>query len=91
MNLSRTLSEVLPKCFLSGTYDKTIAFNLRDMKVVQEHSLFYEQDEYSPWPGKHKNVYFWVELENGLAVGWNENPENGWSFPVLNLCHYAII
>lgn len=37
------------------------------------------------WPGKHKNVINWCVLENGYAVGWNENPARGWSFPIIKL------
>ena len=35
------------------------------------------------WPGKHKNVMNWCVLSNGKAVGFNENPAVGWSFPVI--------
>lgn len=35
------------------------------------------------WPGPQKNVFAWVELKNGRAVGWNESPSHGWSFPVV--------
>ena len=35
------------------------------------------------WPGKHKNVNVWWQLANGKAVGFNENPAIGWSFPVI--------
>lgn len=79
----QTLSEAMPKEFLSGDHDKTQAFKFRDEIVIKEHSMFTDQDEFQKWPGTHKNVYFWVELENGYAVGWNENPSKGWSFPVL--------
>lgn len=37
------------------------------------------------WPGEHKFVFNWVELENGYAVGWNENPARGWSFPIIKI------
>ena len=37
------------------------------------------------WPGTHKYVYFWVVLKNGYAVGWNENPSKGWSYPLIKL------
>lgn len=39
----------------------------------------------SRWIGPQKNVHFWVILENGYAVGWNENPARGWSFPVAKV------
>ena len=36
------------------------------------------------WPGRHKNVFDWCVLANGKAVGFNENPSVGWSFPVID-------
>ena len=81
----KTLKESMPKDFLISKYKKTKAYQMQDSFVILEHCLFFEQDAYVQWPGKHKNVYFWVELENGYAVGCNENPVNGWSFPVYKL------
>ena len=81
----KTLKEVMPKDFLINKYSKTKAYQMKDAFVILEHCLFFEQDSYISWPGKHKNVSFWVELDNGHAVGWNENPVKGWSFPVHKL------
>lgn len=36
------------------------------------------------WPGKHKNVNSWIAIEGGKAIGWNESPSTGWSFPVIS-------
>ncbi|HFQ5128631.1 TPA: hypothetical protein ACGUU0_003117, partial [Vibrio vulnificus] len=47
-----------------------------DQVVVHEHL-------HGGWQGKHKNVMCWWLLANGYAVGWNENPAIGWSFPVI--------
>jgi hypothetical protein len=33
------------------------------------------------WPAPHKNVFAWWLLETGHAVGFNENPSHGWTFP----------
>jgi hypothetical protein len=41
--------------------------------------------EHGGWKGKHKNVMCWWKLDSGYAVGWNENPSVGWSFPVIRL------
>ena len=41
-------------------------------------------DKY-PFPFTHKNVMNWCIVSNGIktyAVGWNESPSIGWSFPV---------
>ncbi len=82
---SQTLSEVMPTEFTKGDHNKTQAFKFKDEIVLKEHSMFTDQDEFRRWPGKQKNVYFWVELENGYAVGWNENTNKGWSFPSIKL------
>lgn len=78
-----TLKDVMPSELVSSSYDTTKAYRLRDEIVEIEHCGLWEQDEYQSWPGKHKNVHFWVELKNGYLVGWNENPARGWSFPVI--------
>lgn len=78
-----TLADIMPQKFSqTSMYARTKAYQMKDEKVIAEHSLFHDQDDYISWPGKHKNVFLWVELENGYAVGWNENPLKGWSFPV---------
>jgi len=71
-----TLKEVMHD-LMECTYDNTKARKFADVEVVQSH---YSHD--TRWPGTQKNVHFWVELANGKAVGWNENPATGWSFPV---------
>lgn len=48
-----------------------------DDKIVAVHSSY----DVSP-PFKHRNIHFWVELESGYAVGFNENPSSGWSYPI---------
>lgn len=72
----KTLKDVMPYEFRRDFTD-TRAFMFKDVEVIEER----EQN----WPGDHKNVYFWVKLANGYAVGWNENPAVGWSFPVIKL------
>lgn len=34
-------------------------------------------------PFKTHHTYSFVVLKNGYAVGWNENPSRGWSFPIV--------
>jgi len=77
--MSTTLKDVFHG-ITTGEYNDTPAYKLKDVEVVQEFdSTKYGQQ----WPGKHKNVYAWVLLTNGKAVGWNESPSRGWSFPVM--------
>lgn len=82
---SKTLKEKLPPEFIGGEYRNTKAFQMRDIIVTKEHCYLWDGDNYIKWPGSHKNVNSWVELENGYIVGWNENPLRGWSFPVLKI------
>jgi hypothetical protein len=77
-----TLRDALPIEFMNGEFNDTPAYALRDLRVVAKYGHGAEQ---KPWPGKQKNVMNWYALENGMAVGWNENPSRGWSFPVITL------
>jgi len=75
-----TLTDYMPLEF-----DETHAsYKYADVKVINNHVAHMDGDAYASWPGTHKNVFSWVELENGKAVGWNENPARGWSFPVIS-------
>ncbi len=84
-----SLLEATPREFGAGEFNNTTAYKYRHLKVVEEHSsvgkVFSERKKIKPWPGSHQNVYTWYELEDGHAVGWNENPSRGWSFPVVRL------
>ena len=56
----------------------------KHMNVKVKHEFIrHNEDTWVSWSevGSHKNVHNWVLLSNGLAVGWNENPARGWSFP----------
>ena len=79
-----TLIEVLSS-FLNGfgilvDYDTDKFLDYLEHKVVAEHDGCVKA-----FPGPHRNVYVWWELESGHAVGFNENPSVGWSFPVVKL------
>lgn len=75
-NALKTLGEVVPIEF-HREYRDTRAFTLRDCKVIAEYDSRSKR-----WPGTHKNVLNWWQLEDGRCVGWNENAGRGWSFPV---------
>jgi hypothetical protein len=75
--LTRTLLDVVPQEF-ARSFDDTPAYQLRHVNVLEE----FDGREVL-WPGPHKNVMTWWKLANGKAVGWNENPARGWSFPVI--------
>lgn len=71
------LRDVLPPEFFDEFKD-SLANKHLDQLVVREYL-------HGGWRGKHKNVMCWWRLQNGYAVGWNENPATGWSFPVIRL------
>ena len=83
--IGKTLKDMMPREFMGFTDIK--AYEFRDVAVVCERALALEDDgiAFKSWPGTHKNVTYWVELENGYAVGFNENVCVGWSFPVVKL------
>ena len=70
------LIDAMPEEFARYHTDER-AHRYADVEVVSEYRF--------GWPGPQKNVHYWVELENGYAVGWNENPSRGWSFPVVRV------
>lgn len=53
------------------------------LKIVKEVSLA-DEATWQPFPQNdynYRNVMHWVLLEDGSAMGWNESPRSGWSFP----------
>jgi DNA-directed RNA polymerase subunit RPC12/RpoP len=95
---SRCLREELPKEFFIehmavcpprwasvGKERLSPAAEQLDVRVITKHSRVRDDNGFKEWPGKQKDVHVWWELENGKAVGWNESPSKGWSFPVITL------
>jgi len=76
-----TLEKTLP-------HDASLDFENCDKALTKLMGLkvlyHYDGRDY-PWTGRHKNVLTWWALEEGYAVGWNENTAIGWSFPSLKL------
>ena len=70
----KALKDVLP----IEAYEYETVQKYFNVEVLREVDSFDE-----PWVGKHKNVMNWFILANGKAIGWNENPAIGWSFPVI--------
>ncbi len=72
---AKTIREVLPREFFVE-HTNSRAVRLLDREVIA--------DSPGSWPGTHRNVHAWWILAGpeGYAVGWNENPGRGWSFPV---------
>lgn len=86
MSEIKKLSDVF-SYILSGEYVGERAWQMRDVEVKVEYSTTENTFGYPirPWFGKHKNVFFWVELVNGYAVAMNENPSRGLFFPVIKI------
>lgn len=72
-----TLRDNLPKEACSCEYEGQSFQRFLDIEVIEKID-----GRDVPWIGSHKNVINWYKLDNGYAVGWNENPSIGWSFPV---------
>lgn len=76
---------------LGYEYTEDRAYDFRDIEVKKKHSGIGVRDGklvsvcYKKWIGIHKYVHNWVELENGYAVGMNENPSRGMTFPVVRI------
>ncbi len=75
------LRDALPREFFNGEYEDTrVMKKYLDVEVVKKHDGCEDA-----WIGKEKFVYVWWELANGYAVGMNENPSRGMSFPVKKM------
>jgi len=64
-------------------YYDTPAAKLADVPVAAVHSRLQDDEAFPEWPGPARNVHRWFVLADGHAVGFNENPSRGWSYPVL--------
>jgi len=86
MKLKEVMSEMTPY-----EYSEDKAYRFRDVEVTKIHSKIGVNGgkivgrRYKKWIGKQKYVHFWVELANGYAVGMNENPSRGITFPVVRM------
>ena len=79
----KRLWEVLPTQFMRGQFEYCTAMPHAFMEVLETCRA-----PERPWPGRHRYVSVWYVLSNGKAVGFNENPVRGWSFPVITYPPY---
>lgn len=77
-----TLQDVLPYEFRGCEYSKSPARKHANVEVVETVDGCKAGQG---WPGPQTNAFWWYRLANGYAVGFNENPSRGWSFPVVKL------
>ena len=78
-NNSKKLRDWAPYDFLLEFSD-TRAAKYLDVPVEEEYGV---STTGRRWIGCEKYVFNWVVLKNGYAVGMNENPARGLSFPVV--------
>ena len=82
------LKDWLPREFFVEYMDTPTAKFLDEEVVMDFRSFSLKGElhhEFKAWVGSHQNVYNWVVLKNGYAVGMNENPSRGMSFPIKRL------
>jgi hypothetical protein len=86
MFMAKTLHDWLPAG--ASLFNKRLTSYL-NLKVVKEISSVgmdwydYVQILHNEAPFKQKNIYSFCVLENGFAVGFNENEATGWTFPIV--------
>lgn len=84
-----TLRDVAPVELADGEFSDTLAASFLDETVVGSYRTFdapaWSRYESKPFPGPHKYVLYWWALANGMAVGFNDNPTRGSSFPVVRV------
>lgn len=78
MKTPKTLRDCAPREFVQD-FTQSLAHKYLDEPAEEMDARI------NPWPGHHKNVMCWWKLANGYAVGWNENPAVGWSFPLMKI------
>lgn len=78
---NRLFRDVVPAEFFREFMD-TPAAKLLDVEVIAERNMHNSEYAYVRWPGPQRRVFVWWELNDGHIVGWNENENRGWTFPV---------
>ncbi len=65
-----------------GTIDDELDLDILELRVIAEYERGREGFvEFPQTRWQHRYVHFWAMLEDGSAIGWNESPRSGWSFP----------
>ena len=82
------LKDVLPPEFMEERFATCEARTLRDtpvakMKLTTGAPCSSHAELFAAWPGVHAYVEKWFILTDGRAVGINEDPDDGLSFPVI--------
>jgi hypothetical protein len=77
----KKLSWWMPDEFFNGEYDESRAMLLKNSEIIANmDGTKYPRHEF-----EHAYIFNWCIVYHNkkyYAVGWNENPSIGWSFPV---------
>ena len=77
-----TLREAAPKDF--SKFANSLAGSMGEESIVASYQTIDRTlPNYKVFPGPYSHVLQWWELQNGYAVGYNQNPILGPSFPVV--------
>ena len=82
-----TLAQVLPRTFFDRDSAAEKASRYLELEVVATKlgggsPCSGHEGIFETWPGPEENVRQWFLLSNGKAVGINEDPNEGLSFPI---------
>lgn len=86
-----TLKDWLGEDFSPFTKSDEKLVEWMDVLVVKDfRSTEVDPEDWDEWISKKpkfkgKYVFNWCVLANGYAVGWNENPSLGWSYPLVKV------
>lgn len=84
--MEKKLRDVLPPEVIDwGESINNKSTNSKFMKYLDCKILETILEYDSRFPFIHKHIFMWWILENNIAIGWNEDPSEGWSFPVVGL------
>ena len=83
------LKQVLPQEFFRPGHRETPVHEFLDaqivaMKLTTGRPCESHAELFADWPGPQQHVRQWFILDNGKAVGVNEDPVNGLSFPIVD-------
>jgi hypothetical protein len=79
------LKDVIISCAFNGEYFDDKFNKYMENNVTHKHSRFIDKNKYKKWIGKEKYVNVWYELDNDIAIGFNENPNRGYKFIVKRI------
>ena len=80
------IKDFLPIEVQHGEYENDKVQKYLDYPIEKIYQLNNTNLTPSQFGFKHKNIFVWATFKDGnklKAVGFNENPSIGWSFPIV--------